>query len=156
VPGEAASCEDLTMVWLLRHGDAEDTAPDDASRRLTEKGEGQARAAGAALAAIGVKLDACLSSPKTRALQTAQLACEALGIEVEQSEALRGGDFDLEQLTAGRGEVLLVGHEPDFSRAIQIATGGRVELKKGGLAGLEGPILLTLLRPGQLRLIAGL
>ena len=142
------------MIWLLRHGDAEDSASDDASRRLTEKGERQARAAGAALATLGVKLDTCLTSPKLRAVETARLACESLAVEVSETEALRGGDIDLEELAAGRGEVLIVGHEPDLSRAIQLATGARVELKKGGLAGLEGATLLTLLRPRQLRSIA--
>jgi phosphohistidine phosphatase len=143
------------MIWLLRHGDAEDATADDASRPLTEKGRQQARAAGAAFAALGTKLDVCLSSPKLRALQTALLTCEQLGVEVEEVDALRGGDIDLQALTAGRGEVLIVGHEPDLSRAIQLATGARVELKKGGLAGLELETLLTLLRPRQLRMIAG-
>ena len=99
------------MIWLLRHGEAEDAAADDAARRLTPKGERQAHAAGAALAALGVGITACLTSPKVRALDTARLACEALGIEPEVVEALRGGDFDPAELAAGRGEVLLVGHE---------------------------------------------
>ena len=143
------------MIWLLRHGDASDDASDDASRPLTEKGERQALAAGGALAALEAGIEACLTSPKVRALDTARIACEALGIEPEVSEALRGGDFDPEELAAGRGNVLLVGHEPDFSRAIQRVTGGRVEMKKGGVAALDGPTLVALLRPAQLRRIAG-
>ena len=138
------------MIWLLRHGEAEDAAEDDASRRLTETGKQQARAAGAALAALGVRIDRCLSSPKVRAEESARIACEALGAEVEISEALRGGDFDPVELAAGLGEVLLVGHEPDLSRAIQLVTGGRVELGKGGLAAIEPPVLASLLRPAQL------
>ncbi len=51
---------------------------------------------------------------------------------------------------------MLVGHEPDFSRAIQLATGARVKLRKGGLAGIEGSKLHVLLEPAQLRAIAGL
>ena len=112
------------MIWLLRHGDATNDAPDDASRPLTENGERQARAAGAALAALGEGIDVCLTSPKLRALQTARLACAALGLEPEVDESLRGGDFDPAAVAAGRGDVLLVGHEPDLSRAIQVATGG--------------------------------
>ena len=138
------------MIWLLRHGEAEDAAEDDASRRLTDKGRRQSRAAGAALAALGVRIDSCLSSPKARACETARIACEALGAEVETSAALRGGDFDPVELAGGRGEVLLVGHEPDLSRAIQLVTGGRVELEKGGLAALDPPVLTALLRPDQL------
>jgi phosphohistidine phosphatase len=144
------------LIWLLRHGDAEDNAADDESRRLTEEGRQQSEAAGRALAALGVGVDACLSSPKLRALETAEIACAPLGVAVEAAEALRGGDFDPGELAAGRGDVLLVGHEPDFSRAIQAATGARVDLKKGGLAAIEGGTLLTLLRPAQLRRIAGL
>ena len=54
------------MIWLLRHGEAEDGSP-DAERKLTEKGERQSRIAGIALEKLGVDLDACLSSPKLRA-----------------------------------------------------------------------------------------
>jgi len=145
---------DRGVIWLLRHGDAEDEAPDDASRELTKKGQRQARDAGCALAALGVHFDVCLSSPKVRAAQTARLACAELALEVEIDERLRGGDFDPAELAAGRGNVLMVGHEPDFSRAIWAHTGARVELKKGGIAGMDGSVLVTLLRAPQVRLIA--
>jgi phosphohistidine phosphatase len=145
------------VIWLLRHGDAEDTSPDgdDHSRRLTPKGEKQSRNAGVALAALGVELDACLTSPRVRALDTARLACEPLGVEVEVEDALAGGRFDPEELAAGRGDVLLVGHEPDFSDAIARATGARVKMKKGGLAAIEDGRLLALTRPKDLERIAG-
>lgn len=142
------------VIWLLRHGAASDDAPDDFSRPLTETGERQAEAAGRALARLGVTVDACIASPKVRALETARIACRELGTEPEESDALRGGDFDPAELAAGRGEVLLVGHEPDFSRAIQAATGARVELKKGGLAAIEDGVLVALLRSPQLKAIA--
>ncbi len=141
------------MIWLLRHGEAEDTAPDEL-RRLTSKGKKQARSAGAALAAMGVKLDSCLTSPRVRAADTARLACEALGVEVTSEPALSGGEFDAEQLAAGRGEVLLAGHDPDFSRAVHALTGARVQLKKGGLAAVDGRELKMLMRPRELRSIA--
>jgi phosphohistidine phosphatase len=143
------------VIWLLRHGDAEDSAGDDASRKLTAKGERQAVAAGRALAELGVEFDRCLTSPKVRAADTARIACGPLGIDYEEAEALRGGDFDPHELAAGSETVLLVGHEPDFSRAVQLATGARVELKKGGLAAIDGSILSSLLRPAQLRRIGG-
>jgi phosphohistidine phosphatase len=142
------------MIWLLRHGDAEDVADDDASRRLTPKGERQSRAAGEALSKLEADIEVCLTSPKVRARQTAELACEALGVSVETTDALRGGDFDLDALCAGRGTCLLVGHEPDFSRAVALATGGRVEFKKGGLAAIDGATLKAMLRPDQIKRIA--
>ncbi len=143
------------MLWLLRHGDAEDGSP-DAERKLTEKGRRQSTAAGAALAALGVKLEACLASPKVRAAQTAELACEALGVEPELEPKLAGGRFDAEALAAGLGdEVLLVGHDPDFSMALHSLTGAQVRMKKGGLAGVDKGELKVLLRPAELKRIAG-
>jgi phosphohistidine phosphatase len=143
------------VIYLLRHGEAEDRTGDDAARRLTEKGERQARNAGRALAALGVGIDACLASPKVRALETARLACEALGVEVEVTEALGGGQFDALDLAAGRGNVLLVGHEPDFSAEVGRLTGANAAMKKGGLAVVDGSTLVALLRPKELKRIAG-
>jgi phosphohistidine phosphatase len=162
------------QLWLLRHADAEPhgTRP-DAERRLTERGERQARLAGAAIALMGVEFEALLCSPKERALRTAIVAAQAWG--EEQRERLqvhpplaegfdaRGALAALAQwLPAGEvargGRLLLVGHEPDLSTAVAELTGARIDLKKGGLAvvRLEGPggELIALLRPGELALIA--
>jgi phosphohistidine phosphatase len=142
------------MIWLLRHGDAEDGSP-DSERPLTEKGREQARAVGAALKALGMEIDACLTSPKVRSAETARLACEPLGVEPELEPKLAGGPFDAEALAAGLGdEVLLVGHDPDFSMAVHSLTGAQVRMKKGGLAGVEKGELMVLLRPRELRRLA--
>ncbi len=143
------------MIYLLRHGDAKPSDGDDAARRLTPKGERQAEAAGAALATLGVDIDACLASPKVRAADTARLACKPLGIEPEIAPELAGGPFDSLQLAAGRGDVLLVGHEPDFSAEVYRLTGANIKLKKGGLAAIEGATLMALLRSSELVAIAG-
>jgi phosphohistidine phosphatase len=143
------------VIWLLRHGDAEDGAgKPDAERELTEKGERQSRDAGKALKALGVELGVCLTSPKVRAKQTAELACESLDCPIEEDERLAGGDFDPLELAAGRSEVMLVGHEPDFSGAVALVTGSRVKMKKGGVAALDDHILHVLLRPKDLKAIA--
>jgi len=142
------------VIHLLRHGDAERPDGDDAARELTEKGERQARIAGRALAKLEIEIDACLTSPKVRGAETARLACEPLGIEPEETAELAGGGFDALALAAGRGEVLLVGHEPDFSDEIARLTGGKVRLRKGGLAILDGSTLLALLGPQELKGIA--
>jgi phosphohistidine phosphatase len=141
------------VLWLLRHGDAADGSP-DAERPLTKKGEAQSRAAGRALEAIGVKLDACLTSPKLRAADTARLACESLGVVPHHEPKLAGGPFDAEALAAGLGDnVLLVGHDPDFSMAVHALTGAQVRMKKGGLAGVEKGELIVLLRPSEMKAI---
>jgi phosphohistidine phosphatase len=143
------------MIWLLRHGDAAEGSP-DAERPLTDKGREQARAAGAALKALGVKIDACLTSPKLRAADTARVACEQLGdVEPRLEPKLAGGPFDAEALAAGLGkDVLLVGHDPDFSAAVHSLTGAQVRMKKGGLAGLDRGELMVLMRPRELKAIS--
>jgi phosphohistidine phosphatase len=142
------------VIWLLRHGDAEQGSP-DAERPLTDKGRRQARAAGAALKELGVNFDACLTSPKKRAADTAALACEPLGIEPREEPKLAGGSFDPLELAAGTGEeVLLVGHEPDFSNAVRDLTGGDVDIKKGGLVVIEAGELRVLMRPKEINRIA--
>jgi phosphohistidine phosphatase len=88
-------------------------------------------------------------------VQTAELACEPFGIEPQLEPKLAGGPFDAEALAAGLGdEVLLVGHDPDFSMAVHSLTGAQVRVKKGGLAGIEKGELKVLLRPAELKRIA--
>jgi phosphohistidine phosphatase len=142
------------MIWLLRHGDAEDGSP-DSERPLTEKGREQGRAVGKALKALGVEIEACLTSPKVRAAETARLVCEPLGVEPQLEPKLAGGPFDAEALAAGLGDdVLLVGHDPDFSMAVHSLTGAQVRMKKGGLAGVEKGELMVLMRPRDLKLLS--
>ena len=145
-----------SLIWVLRHGDAEARgSKPDAERDLTAKGERQSRDAGKAMKNLGVELDVCLTSPKVRARRTAELACEELGVPVEEDERLAGGDFDPRELASGRGEVMLVGHEPDCSQAVALVTGSRVKMKKGGLAAIDDHLLHTLYRPKDLKAVAG-
>ncbi len=157
------------QLWLLRHAEAEPHGSrEDSARRLTERGERQARAAGVAIARLGGELDAVLFSPKVRAAQTAELAAESWdesAREVLSEHAPLAGGFDASQALdalSGYGaeaRVMLVGHEPDLSMLAGALTGGRVDLKKGGLAvlRLDGPSaeLAVLMRPRELALIAG-
>jgi phosphohistidine phosphatase len=148
------------QLWLLRHGEAvpHDANPDD-ERELTDRGREQSRAAGRSLAALGVEVHLCFTSPKVRARQTAELACGELGIEPVVHEPL-SSEFDgrdaLELLAAAEGDqrVLVVGHEPDFSQVVHDLTGGSIDLKKGGVAGLRmdgsRAELIVLLRPREL------
>ena len=155
------------QLWLLRHADAEPHGSrEDAKRRLTERGEQQARAAGAALARLDVDFAVVLYSPKVRARQTAELAAEAwdggLQAPLEEHAPLEGG-FDarqaLDAIAGMDGPVLLVGHEPDLSTVVAALTGARIDLKKGGLAVVRlegaGGELAVLMRPRELSLIAG-
>lgn len=145
-----------SVILLLRHGDAEDDfGGGDAARRLTEKGRAQSDAAGRAILRLGFEVDVCMTSPKVRARDTALLACRHLGLEPEICQPIADGCFDTLELVAGRGNVMLVGHEPDLSSEVARLTGSRVKLKKGGLAVLEPHLLRVLLRPTELVAIAG-
>jgi phosphohistidine phosphatase len=141
------------MLWLLRHADAADGSPDH-ERPLTELGIRQAQSAGRALARLGTNIDVCLTSPKLRALQTAELACEPLGIPVRIEPALAGEPFDVHDLTAGLGNVMLVGHDPSFSLTLHNLTGTQARLRKGGLAGISKGELIVLMRPAELSAIS--
>ncbi len=141
------------MLWLLRHAEAADGLPDD-ERPLTERGVRQAQDAGHALARLEIRIDACLSSPKLRALQTAQLACAPLGVEVTVESRLAGEPFDPLDLAAGLGDLLLVGHDPSFTLTLHDLTGAQARMRKGGLAGINKGELITLMRPHELAAIA--
>ncbi len=154
------------QLWFLRHGEAEPHGSrPDAERRLTERGIQQARSAGVALRAMGITPEIVYTSPKVRALDTATFACEPLGL-VPVPHAPLTEDFDVDEALVlamgdeeGDGRVLVVGHEPDFSQVIHDLTGARIDMKKGGVAGvrLDGSRgeLIVLLRPRELRAIGG-
>ncbi|MFZ1153778.1 MAG: histidine phosphatase family protein, partial [Solirubrobacteraceae bacterium] len=153
---------------LLRHADAEPHGTrTDAERKLTDRGRRQAHVAGIALARMEVAFGAIMASPKARARETAELALAelsesqrellelhpSLASDVQAREAL-----ELLDGVGGAGPLLLIAHEPDLSGMVGELSGGRVDLKKGGLAvvrlGAGGAELILLLRPAELALIA--
>jgi phosphohistidine phosphatase len=152
------------QLWLLRHGEAvpHESKP-DAERELTPRGERQAVAAGKGLAKLGLEFDACYTSPKVRARDTARLACRALNIEPVEDASLADG-FDREdalELLLRHGadaRVLAVGHEPSLSQVVHDFTGGRIDFKKGGVAAVRAERangeLFVLLRPRELESLA--
>jgi phosphohistidine phosphatase len=141
------------VLWLLRHADAADGVPDD-QRPLTELGVRQARAAGVALERLGTTLEVCLSSPKLRATQTAELACEPLGLPVTVDSRLSGEPFDVADLTAGFEDAMLVGHDPSFTLTLHELTGAQARMSKGGLAAINKGELIMLMRPHELFALA--
>jgi phosphohistidine phosphatase len=149
------------QVWLLRHGEAvpHDSKPDD-DRELTPRGRRQAEVAGIALARLGAEFAACYTSPKLRALETAQLACRSLNIEPAVAVSI-GGRFSRDDVIellhshGGDDRILIVGHEPTFSQVVHDFTGGRIDFKKGGIAAFRtSGELLVLLRPRELEALA--
>jgi phosphohistidine phosphatase len=133
-------------LYFLRHGIADwpdwDPARDH-ERPLTKEGLKKMKEQARLLADLGVKFDAILSSPYTRAYQTADIVAGKLGLEVK-SEPLLAPGFTVEKLAeivrafADDQALLLVGHEPNFSLVIaELMGGGRVQMKKGALARVD-------------------
>ena len=110
-------------VLIVRHAEAASGNPDEL-RPLTPKGREHARAVGARLRDDGFAADAVVSSPLLRARETA----EALGLgapKVDDRLAPGASPFDVRDAAAGRGEtVVVVGHQPDCSRAVAALSGG--------------------------------
>lgn len=133
-------------LHLLRHADAGDPEGwqgDDAARPLSDKGVHQAEALGRHLARVGFEPDAILTSPKLRALQTAQIVGQALKLDVKVDDRL-AGSLDPGRLTAllrdagGPRRPVIVGHDPDFSELLSELTGApNVSMKKGALARVD-------------------
>jgi phosphohistidine phosphatase len=164
-------------LYFLRHGIAEERDEfdyaQDAARILTPKGKKQLRTVAAALRAMELRFDMILSSPLLRARQTAEIiAAElklkkrlALADELKPGGAAKKLVQKIGGLKPSPENVLLVGHEPDFSELISLLVTGHAgagfALKKGGLAKLEieklragkCATLAWLLTPAQMKLM---
>jgi phosphohistidine phosphatase len=133
-------------LYFLRHGIADwpdwDPARDH-ERPLTKEGLKKMKEQARTLAELGVKIDAILSSPYTRAYQTADIVAAKLRLDVRTEPRLAPG-FNADKLAEiaesfdESQALLLVGHEPSFSTVIaELIGGGRVQLKKGALARVD-------------------
>ncbi len=163
-------------VVFIRHAAAEPAGEGgDPARRLTDKGKDQSRRTARALAAMGVKIDAILTSPLARAAQTAEIVAAELGTPgpVQTDCLAPPGDVDeLSDVLAGlRGEgietVAVVGHAPSMDELLaHLAVGVDdigTSLNKAGAACVALPDphshdvaeLRWLMRRQQLAMIAG-
>jgi phosphohistidine phosphatase len=109
-------------LYLVRHADAvsEDVAGSDDVRWLSARGREAARGLARLLREQGVELDAVVSSPLPRALQTAELVANGLdylGVIEAMSELAPGCHprRAAEELGARGRAVMVVGHEPTIS-----------------------------------------
>ncbi|MFN7134956.1 MAG: phosphohistidine phosphatase SixA, partial [Myxococcales bacterium] len=117
-------------LYLLRHGDAEDTADrlSDEARALTPTGFDEVRTLARTLRARGESFDLIWCSSLVRAVQTAQIVAEGLSYRGPLRallELIPGGD-PLEAVELARaegGSVLLVGHEPQMTYMAAYALG---------------------------------
>ena len=130
-------------LYFLRHGAADwpDWKKPDDERPLTKAGRRELHQVGEFLARLKVKPDLILTSPLPRASETAGIAAEHLRAPVREERLLAPGfaHADVKRLLRKFPQqvLMLVGHEPDFSSAIQGLTGGAVKLSKAGVALIE-------------------
>lgn len=128
-------------LYLVRHGAADwpDWKRSDDERPLTDKGKEEVAEVGKLLRALRVEIAPfILSSPLPRARDTAEILARFLKTEVRQENGLRPGFGKTEfakLLQKFEGEnLMIVGHEPDFTRLIMQLTGGATKMSKAGVA----------------------
>jgi phosphohistidine phosphatase len=130
-------------LYLLRHGNADwaEWNQPDTDRPLTEKGRKKTRRTAKLLCRMKELPALVLSSPLPRAWQTAEIVAQRLESELRQECELSPG-FNAEKLrkilARGAGDdLMIVGHEPDFSAVIRALTGAEVKLAKGAVARID-------------------
>jgi phosphohistidine phosphatase len=133
-------------LYFLRHGKADWPnwdKPDD-HRPLTDDGKKQLAAVAKMLARLEIA-PVILTSPLPRASQTAEIAGKYLRQKIRVEPLLRPG-FDAGKLKKilkdfSGDSLMVVGHEPDFTRTIFQLTGGETKLSKAGVARVDFDIL---------------
>ena len=136
------------ILYFLRHADALPAVDgNDAACLLSADGEAAMRSAASLWRRLNLRPELVASSPLPRAMRTAQLLCEGLGLARDPvaDGRLRPGAAwgDMARVIAAHPiarRVLFVGHEPDLSSVVAQLTGASsVRMRKGGLACVEFP-----------------
>ena len=139
-------------VYFLRHANAGEHVANpkqDEKRPLDELGVEQSQRMGRVLVALGVEVNAVISSPLKRATQTAALVAAEIGYKesVLLVNALRP-DAKFEQFRellrrhSKQKAIMVVGHNPTLSEFLSLvisdeASDATIELKKGAVAKVE-------------------
>jgi len=151
-------------VLVVRHAEAEDPAEaaragrDEAHRELTKDGRRKMHEGARGLKALVEEIDLLVSSPLTRAVQTADILAEAFPRAKRLAHpGLAPGIHHaslLQWLMRHKGVVVMVGHEPDLSQWIGYMVSGEprglVLMKKGSACCLDMPETAV---PGEARIV---
>jgi len=127
------------QLYLVRHAEAAPGEPDH-QRPLTKAGREQAVAVGERLDEATPRPVAVLTSPLLRARETAELLAAPLGLTPEPDDRLAPGATadDVRAAAAGRGDVIVVGHQPDCGQIAAELTGGpEPAFPPGGMVVIE-------------------
>ncbi|HYF62707.1 MAG TPA: phosphohistidine phosphatase SixA [Herpetosiphonaceae bacterium] len=137
------------IVYLVRHGIAEDWAANgrDRDRRLTERGRIRSAQSGRGLKRLKAKPDVILTSPFVRAAETASILAGALDRSdriqtVEMLQSGGGSERHVRQLLDEElAEVMIVGHQPELSLMVEELAGRGTQLvfKKGSVCRIDLP-----------------
>lgn len=137
------------ILYVMRHAEAVEgsEALQDEWRYLTEKGRVAAKKASSSIGRYGAKPRLTVTSPLTRAVQTAEIAADMAcrkNVVVASSLLLPGGNIaDLISYLSGCRDakrVLLVGHEPQLGQLVTALLGREninVSLNKGAYVALD-------------------
>ncbi len=133
-------------LYFLRHGEAgnrQKLIVADTKRTLTASGRGEIEEVAKSLSRLKVKPDLIMTSPLARARETAEIIANAQKLRnLEQWEELKPEGniqqfYDRLSKFKSDASLLVVGHEPNLTAMISEiigAPGGRLVLKKGGIA----------------------
>jgi phosphohistidine phosphatase len=140
------------QLYIVRHGiaiDREDPkCPPDPERYLTEEGIEKTKQVAKGVAALGASADLFLSSPYTRAMQTAEIFANALEYskqKIRRTDLLLPGaepSMLFRELAKDKqsSSVFLFGHAPQLDDIIATGLASKhhlTSLKKAGVALLE-------------------
>jgi phosphohistidine phosphatase len=142
----------MMLLYIVRHGiavDREDPkCPPDPERYLTEDGVEKTKQVAKGVAALGATADLFLTSPYTRAVQTAEIFATALDFarqKIRRSDLLLPGaepSLLFRELAKEKqaSSAFLFGHAPHLDDVIATALGSKkhvTALKKAGVALVE-------------------
>jgi phosphohistidine phosphatase len=140
------------QLYIVRHGiaiDREDPkCPSEAERYLTEEGVEKTKQVAKGVAALGLQADLMVSSPYTRAMQTATIFASALEYskqKIRRSDGLLPGAEPgafLRELAREKNvsSVFCFGHAPHVDGLLAAAVGAPhhiTSMKKSGVAFVE-------------------
>ncbi|MFG0284843.1 MAG: SixA phosphatase family protein [Phycisphaerales bacterium JB039] len=136
------------LVWIIRHGKAEQqsVSGSDFDRELRGRGRRQAQWLAGQFEAREDAPGRVISSPAARARQTGEIVSAALGVEIDFDDRLlvdepAGALVDLleEVAAGGAASVALVGHNPQLSALASALGDDAVSLRTGQAALLDLP-----------------
>jgi len=135
-------------VYFIRHAQAIERSSElpDEHRNLTCRGRKRFRQVAASLKKMEISPDLILTSPKIRAVQTAEILCETIRFNGEvliSPDLATGPDLEtLDSLLRARPEIrelVIVGHEPALGeiigRLLQLSTS--CQLSKGCVVSMK-------------------